>query len=79
MIVNEETWHKLIWGWLRLFLAFAQVSLAAGGLALLLTLGLHWITFAVVIGATAAMATSRLLYHGIGDSQLQKGKHNAKR
>ena len=77
--MNTETQHRLIWGWLRVFLAFVQVSLAAGGLALLLTLGLHWITFAVVIVATAATAVSRLLYHGRTDPHLQKGKHDAKR
>jgi 2-polyprenyl-6-methoxyphenol hydroxylase-like FAD-dependent oxidoreductase len=48
------------------------------GLALLLTLGLHRITFAVVILATAVMAMSRLLYHAKVDPQLQKGKHDAK-
>ena len=48
------------------------------GLALLLTPGLHRITFAVVMVATAAMAMSRLLYHGRVDPRLQKGKLYAK-
>jgi hypothetical protein len=62
--MNEQTWHIFVWGWLRLFLGFVQVSLSAASFALLLTIGLHpltWVFFAVATGATI---TSRLLYHG---------------
>ncbi len=63
--------HKLIWGWLRLFLGLAQMSLAAASFGLLITIGLHWITWAFIVGATAAAIVSRLLYHGQADSKLE--------
>ena len=73
--MNEQIWHKLIWGWLRLVLGFMQVLLSTAGFALLLTIGLHplmWVFFAL---ATAATLTSRLLYHGRATSKPKKGKH----
>ena len=70
--MKVQTQHKMIWGWLRLFLACAQMSLAAAGFALLLTIGLTWVTYAVVIGATAATVLSRLIYHGRSDPDYER-------
>jgi hypothetical protein len=73
-LMDEATRHKLIWGWLRLFLGFAQMSLVAAGVGALLTVGLHWITFVFVIAATAATLSSRLLYRGKADPKLESQK-----
>lgn len=72
--MNEATRHKLIWGWLRLFLGWAQMSLAVFGAVLLFTVGLHLLTWISVVGATAATVTSRLLYHGRPDPRLNDRK-----
>lgn len=52
------------WGWVRLFLGIAQMTLAAIAMALLLTRGFKWPTAVAVILATLSMATSRILYRG---------------
>ena len=62
--MNQTTRQKLSWGWLRLFLGQVQMFFAAGGMLLLLTIGLHWITWVFVGVATAATITSRILYRG---------------
>lgn len=66
-IVDDATKHKLIWGWLRLFLGWLQMSMAAACVGALLTVGLHTITYIFVAVATAAAVASRLLYHGRKD------------
>lgn len=71
--MDEATRHKLIWGWLRLGLGFAQMSLSAAALGALLVAGLQPFTWAFVIGATVATLISRLLYHGQPNS-FKKGK-----
>ena len=68
--MDEATQHKLVWGWLRLFLGWAQMSLVAISIGLLLTLGLHLATYVFVSAATAATIISRLLYHGKIDPEL---------
>ena len=73
--MNEEARHKLIWGWLRLFLGFAQMSLVAMSLGALLAVGLRTITLVFFAGATLSMALSRLLYHGRKDPKLAQRKH----
>lgn len=54
--------HKLIWGWLRLFLGFLQVFLATATVISLLTLGEHRLTWALAASALLAVVISRLLY-----------------
>ena len=56
--------RKFVWGWLRLFLGFAQMSLVAACVGSLMVVGVHPITIALVIAATAITITSRLLYRG---------------
>jgi nucleotide-binding universal stress UspA family protein len=69
--VNDETRHKLIWGGLRLFLGFAQVSLVAMSVGALFTVGLRDITWVFVIAATAATVISCLIYRGRPDPTLK--------
>jgi hypothetical protein len=70
--VNDETRHKLIWGWLRLFLGFAQMSLVALGIGALITVGVRRITVVFAIMATTATVMSRLIYRGKPDPRLKK-------
>ena len=72
--MNDEAHHKLIWGWLRLFLGWTQMSLAAVGLGALLVLGNHPVTWAFGIGATLATIVSRMLYHGKPDPKIERKK-----
>lgn len=73
--MNETTVrHKIIWGWLRLFLGCAQVLLAAGSVGALITIGLHPMTWAFGMAATTATIISRLLYHGGPDPDLKRQK-----
>lgn len=72
--MNDETRHKVIWGWLRLFLGWLQMSLVAASIGALLTVGLHPISYVLVAVATAVSITSRLLYHGRRVPAL-KGRH----
>jgi hypothetical protein len=61
--VNEATRHKVIWGWLRLLLADIQLTCAPLAAYALLIGGVHhWLTWTLIIGATFATVTSRLLY-----------------
>lgn len=68
--MNDELRRKLVWGWLRLFLGFAQMSLAAAALGALIAVGLRAVTLWFAIGATAATLLSRLLYHDRKNSRL---------
>ena len=74
MAVDITIKRKLVWGWLRLFLGLAQMLLASAGLGLLLTVGLHPITYLLVIAATAMALAGRLLYRGRPDSQIKGDK-----
>lgn len=56
--------HVFYWGWLRLILGVAQTSLSVVSLWLLVTVGLHPVTWASVGGATVATFLSRILYRG---------------
>ena len=72
--MDEVTRHKLIWGWLRLFLGFAQMALVAMSVGALTAVGLHWITYMFVGAATVAALLSRLLYRGKPDLKLEPDK-----
>ena len=62
--VNEETRHKLVWGWLRLFLGFAQMGMVAAAFGALIIVGVQRITVVFVILATTLTAISRIIYRG---------------
>jgi hypothetical protein len=61
-----------MWGYLRLALGLAQISLSTTALALLFTVGLHPFTWAVLAAGTATTITSRLLYGGRPDPRLKR-------
>jgi hypothetical protein len=67
--VHEATQHKIVWGWLRFFLGFVQISLVAASVGALVAVGLRPVTLLLVIAATAATLISRLLYHGRSDPE----------
>lgn len=67
--MDDVTGHRLIWGWLRLFLSWLQMSLVAVSVSALLTIGLRLITYILVAVATAATFASRMLYHGRRDQR----------
>ena len=64
MALSEATRNKLIWGWLRLFLGWLQMSLVAVSIGAMLAAGLQPVTYVLVVAATIATLTSRLLYRG---------------
>jgi hypothetical protein len=73
--MNEDARHRFVWGWLRLILGFAQMSLVAASLGALITAGLHPVTFVLVFAATLATITSRLLYKGLTKADSTVMKH----
>jgi hypothetical protein len=54
----------LIWGWLRLLMGFAQISLAGLTFGVLITAGVTRTTIFLALAATAIAAVSRLTYRG---------------
>ncbi len=70
--VNDDFRHKLIWGWLRLFLGFAQMSLAALSFGVLIIAGLRPVTWILVVLTMLTTLLSRFLYHGRSDPRLKK-------
>jgi hypothetical protein len=56
--IAETTYHRLIWGWLRLFLAMLQISLSVAGITALLIIGFRPLTWALVAGASFATLSS---------------------
>ena len=60
----KTTYHRLIWGWLRLFLGMLQISLSVAGITALFKIGFRPLTWAFVAGATIATISSLLLYRG---------------
>lgn len=71
--MNEESRHKFIWGWLRLFLGWLQMSLAATGVLLLVAIGLRPLTLVVFAATVLATVTSLLLYRRRPDPMIKKG------
>ena len=68
--MDETTRHKLIWGWLRFLLGWAQVSLAAATFGAMMTVGFHWVTWFFFAGATGATLVSRWLDRGQSDLEF---------
>jgi hypothetical protein len=56
--------EKLIWGWVRLLIGFAQISLAGLTFGVLITAGVTRTTIFLALTATAIAAVSRLIYRG---------------
>jgi hypothetical protein len=68
--MNEATPHKFVWGWLRLFLGWAQMSFAILGGVFLLVVGVRPITWVFVIAAATSTVASRLIYRGRKDPEI---------
>jgi Kef-type K+ transport system membrane component KefB len=77
--MNSERKHKLIWGWLRLLLAFLQMSFVAASVGALLAVGLRPVTFVFLGLATAATAISLLIYRRRSDPKLQDTRTSPER
>ncbi len=76
-IINEETRHKPVWGWLRLFLALAQMGMVAAAFGALITVGVQRITVVFVIMATTFTIMSRIIDRGRRtDPWLDKENHD---
>jgi hypothetical protein len=76
--MDNATRHKLIWGWLRLLLGLAQMFLTVAAAVVLFTIGLHPLTWALIVGATSATIVSRLIYHGKAAPELRRDSDNQK-
>ena len=61
-------------GWLRVLLGWAQMVLAAAAVVALLAVGFHPVTWALAAVAVAATVTSRLIYRGRSDTNLNERK-----
>lgn len=58
------------WGWLRMLLGAIQMACAASAVFAIFRVGLEPITWALIFGAFASTAISRLLYRGRRDPNL---------
>ena len=56
--------ERLIWGWVRLLIGFAQISLAGLTFGVLITAGVTQTTLFLALTATAIAAVSRFIYRG---------------
>ena len=56
--------RRFVWGWLRLALGWAQMALAGAVVVALIAVGIRPVTWALVTGALAAVAASRIIYRG---------------
>jgi hypothetical protein len=63
---------RLVWGWVRLFLGFAQIALVGMGAGALFTVGLKPITLILVIAATSLSVISRVIYRGCRSQNATK-------
>jgi hypothetical protein len=64
IIAEGDRREQFVWGWLRLFLGFAQMSLAGLTLGALIAVGPTKLTILFAIAATAVTVVSRLIYRG---------------
>ena len=64
MTADHDRREQFVWGWLRLFLGFAQMSLAGLTLGVLIAAGPTKLTILFAIAATAVTVVSRLVYRG---------------
>ena len=69
--MNSEIKHKLIWGWLRLLLAFLQISFVGASVGALLAVGLRPVTYVFLGLATTATGISLLIYRRRFDPKLR--------
>jgi hypothetical protein len=61
---KPERREWLIWGWLRLLIGFAQISLSGLAFGVLITAGVTRLSILLAAAATAIAAISRVIYRG---------------
>lgn len=61
---DSQRRDRFVWGWLRLILGIAQMSLVAMTFGVLITTGISTLAVLLAGSATALTVASRLLYHG---------------
>jgi hypothetical protein len=64
MMIATQGHEALIWGWLRLVLGFAQISLAGLTIGVLITAGITSLTVWLAISTSALTLASQLIYRG---------------
>ena len=64
MIRKSDRREQLIWGWVRLLIGFAQISLAGLTFGVLITVGVTPLTVVLAVLATLIAVISRLIYRG---------------
>jgi hypothetical protein len=74
--VNDEPRDKLVWGWLRVLLGWAQMLLAAAALSSLAVGGQWRLSLMLAGGALAATALSLLIYRGRRGPQRERCDRN---
>ena len=68
--------ERIVWGWLRLLLGFAQISLAGLTAGSLITVGFQPITLVFALSATLLVLVSILIYKGKSAPGSGNGKGN---
>ena len=64
MTTKSDRRQQLIWGWVRLVIGFAQISLAGLTFGVLITVGVTPLTVGLAVLATVIALVSRLIYRG---------------
>ena len=63
-MTNSNAKQRFVWGWLRLVLGIAQVTLAIATFGLFLLVGFHPVTWILFTVTTVLLIVSRILYRG---------------
>jgi len=64
MTTKSDRREQLIWGWVRLLMGFAQISLAGLTFGALITIGVTPLTVGLAVLTTVIAIISRLIYRG---------------
>lgn len=64
MTTKSDRREQLIWGWVRLLIGLAQISLAGLTFGVLITVGVTPLTVGLAVMATVIAVISRLIYRG---------------
>jgi hypothetical protein len=62
--MKSDRREQLIWGWVRLLIGLAQISLAGLTFGVLITVGVTPLTVGLAVLATVIAVISRLIYRG---------------
>jgi len=64
IMTKSDRREQLIWGWVRLLIGIAQISLAGLTFGVLITVGVTPLTVGLAVMATVIAVISRLIYRG---------------